>query len=96
MFIQSVHSLIGSVLVLSTSLGVSALGPQVTVKNGTYAGIHSPSYNQDFFFGIPYALPPARFSLSEPTNSSWTGVRNATEFGNICYGYGVSFPSLLF
>lgn len=96
MFTQSVHSLLGSVLVLSTALGVSASGsasPQVTVKNGTYAGIHSPSYDQDFFLGIPYALPPARFSLSEPLNSSWNGVRNATEFGNFCYGYDVSFPS---
>jgi len=27
----------------------------VTVRNGTYTGVHSPSYGQDFFLGMPYA-----------------------------------------
>jgi hypothetical protein len=26
--------------------------PTVTVKNGTYEGVHSAQYNQDFFLGI--------------------------------------------
>ena len=29
--------------------------PMVTVRNGTYTGVHSPSYGQDFFLGMPYA-----------------------------------------
>lgn len=29
--------------------------PVVAVKNGSYAGIHSAEYNQDFFLGMPYA-----------------------------------------
>jgi hypothetical protein len=29
--------------------------PVVAVKNGSYAGIHSTEYNQDFFLGMPYA-----------------------------------------
>jgi hypothetical protein len=29
--------------------------PTVTVKNGTYTGIYSPGYDQDFFLGMPYA-----------------------------------------
>ncbi|KAG6312818.1 hypothetical protein E4U22_001506, partial [Claviceps purpurea] len=29
--------------------------PTVSVKNGTYEGIYSLGYHQDFFLGIPYA-----------------------------------------
>lgn len=29
--------------------------PTVTVKNGTYYGIHNPDFNQDFFLGMPFA-----------------------------------------
>jgi hypothetical protein len=29
--------------------------PVVAVKNGSYAGVHSSEYNQDFFLGMPYA-----------------------------------------
>ena len=29
--------------------------PTVTVKNGTIAGVHSSTYNEDYFLGIPYA-----------------------------------------
>lgn len=29
--------------------------PVVTVKNGSYEGVRNEVYNQDFFFGIPYA-----------------------------------------
>ena len=27
----------------------------VVLKNGSYSGVYSPGYNQDFFLGIPYA-----------------------------------------
>jgi hypothetical protein len=62
--------------------------PVVTVKNGTYAGIHSTEYNQDFFLGMPYAQVPPRFTVSQPLNSSWEGVRNATAYPRHCIGYG--------
>jgi triacylglycerol lipase len=29
--------------------------PTVTVKNGTYYGVHNPDFNQDFFLGMPFA-----------------------------------------
>lgn len=29
--------------------------PTVTVKNGTYQGVYSPGYDQDFFLGMRYA-----------------------------------------
>lgn len=29
--------------------------PTVSVKNGSYAGIYSADYDQDYFLGIPYA-----------------------------------------
>lgn len=29
--------------------------PVVNVKNGSYTGLHSAKYSQDFFLGIPYA-----------------------------------------
>ena len=32
--------------------------PIAHVNNGTYTGTYSPEYHQDFFLGLPYALPP--------------------------------------
>lgn len=29
--------------------------PKVSVKNGTYSGIYSAEYDQEFFLGMPYA-----------------------------------------
>jgi hypothetical protein len=37
----------------SPSSGAST--PVATVKNGSYSGLYSSGYNQDFFLGIPYA-----------------------------------------
>lgn len=34
---------------------VDPSSPIVTVKNGSYIGVHNSAYNQDFFLGIPYA-----------------------------------------
>lgn len=33
----------------------AAAAPVVTVKNGSYEGVYSPEYNQDFFLGMRYA-----------------------------------------
>jgi triacylglycerol lipase len=57
--------------------------PAITVKNGTYVGIHSSIYNQDLFLGIPYARPPIgdlRFRIPQSLNTTWTGVRPAKEY----------------
>lgn len=32
--------------------------PAVTLKNGSYYGVHLTSYNQDYFLGMPFAQPP--------------------------------------
>ncbi|WYZ39067.1 hypothetical protein EsH8_III_000981 [Colletotrichum jinshuiense] len=65
--------------------------PTVELKNGSYYGVHSPSYDQDFFLGMPYAQPPVndlRFRVPQALNSSWNGTRNATEYSPLCFGYG--------
>ncbi|XP_070531880.1 acetylcholinesterase-like [Ptychodera flava] len=42
----------------------------------------------DAFLGVRYADPPVgdrRFQMAVPTEASWTGLRNATEFGSACW-----------
>lgn len=65
--------------------------PTVTLKNGSYNGIHSTSYNQDYFLGMPFAQPPVndlRLRQPQSLNTTWTGSRNATEYQPECIGYG--------
>src|SRR3979490_2680426 len=65
--------------------------PVVSLLNGSYFGIHSNQYQQDLFLGIPFAQPPVgdlRLRLPSSLNSSWTGVRNATQYSPACFGYG--------
>jgi hypothetical protein len=72
------------------SAGSSYTAPTVSTKNGTYAGVYSPSYQQEFFLGVPFAQPPVgdlRFRVPQPLNASWTGVRNATAYSAYCPGY---------
>ncbi|KAK2627863.1 hypothetical protein QTJ16_002509 [Diplocarpon rosae] len=80
--------LVGSVVITTVSADV----PLVTVLNGTYAGVHSPSYNQDWFLGMPFAYPPVQgpLRLAPPVslNTSWEGTRDASKFGNTCWGTG--------
>ncbi|PBP17750.1 lipase 2 [Diplocarpon rosae] len=80
--------LAGSVVITTVSADV----PLVTVLNGTYAGVHSPSYNQDWFLGMPFAYPPVQgpLRLAPPVslNTSWEGTRDASKFGNTCWGTG--------
>ncbi|GMF30337.1 unnamed protein product [Phytophthora lilii] len=65
--------------------------PTVTVKNGSYYGVHQETYNQDLFLGMPYAQPSVgdlRFRIPQSLNTTWSGSKNATEYSPECYGYG--------
>lgn len=72
----------------------SSGGPIATVLNGSYQGIELPTWNQEAFLGIPYTQPPLgnlRFRRPQSLNTSWTGVRNATQYGYSCYQYASKF-----
>ncbi|KAF9767556.1 hypothetical protein IL306_015257 [Fusarium sp. DS 682] len=85
------------ILALAAAVGAASVPPNspvVELKNGSYYGTHNTVYNQDFFLGMRYAQPPLndlRFRHPQPLNSTWDGVRNATEYQSKCYQYG--YPS---
>ncbi|KAF3393217.1 Lipase 1 [Talaromyces pinophilus] len=65
--------------------------PTVTLKNGSYYGVHNSYYDQDFFLGMPYTQPPLgdlRLQVPQSLNETWTGTRNATQYSPECIGYG--------
>jgi hypothetical protein len=65
--------------------------PTVTLKNGSYYGIHDSTYNEDYFLGLPFAQPPLdelRFRNPQSLNSTWAGARPATGYAEECIGYG--------
>ena len=69
-----------------------ASSPTVSIKNGTVAGLHSSTYNQDFFLGVPYAQPPVnelRFRNPASLNTTFGSTIEATEYAPECVGYGV-------
>ncbi|KAI4703027.1 hypothetical protein J4E81_001904 [Alternaria sp. BMP 2799] len=64
-----------------------ATEPTVTVLNGTYEGVHLPSFNQDIFLGIPYAQDTGgqnRFRIPQSLNTTWNGTRPAKSYGDSC------------
>lgn len=89
---------LGSLLLCASSAvaavlprNASSSAPTVTLKNGSYYGVHSSAYNQDFFLGMPFAQPPLgelRFRQPQYLNTTWTGERNATVYQPECIGYG--------
>ncbi|ORY66514.1 Alpha/Beta hydrolase protein [Pseudomassariella vexata] len=63
------------------------IDPQVTVLNGTYAGLHLPEFNQDVFLGMPYAQSTGgqnRFRIPQALTGSWNGTRDAKQYGPAC------------
>lgn len=93
----SVHIL--SSLLASSSLAAAAVLPRnassaapiVNLKNGSYYGVHSSQYEQDYFLGMPFAQPPLgdlRLRQPQSLNSTWADIRNATVYQPECIGYG--------
>ena len=71
--------------------------PTVTVKNGTIAGLHSSTYNQDMFLGVPFAQPPVgelRFRNPQSIKNKFGSTVQATEYAPECVGYGVRLLSV--
>jgi carboxylesterase type B len=62
--------------------------PLVHTKNGTYAGILLPTFDQDFWGGIPFSQPAQRLQPALSLNESFSEVRQATGFGVGCAGIG--------
>lgn len=61
--------------------------PIVSVKNGSYYGSYSATYDQDLFLGIPFAQPPLedlRWRNPQSLNSTWTVARSATTYAPVC------------
>ncbi|KAI4929265.1 uncharacterized protein J4E92_004929 [Alternaria infectoria] len=57
------------------------------VLNGTYEGVHLPSFTQDIFLGIPYAQDTGgqnRFRIPQSLNTTWNGTRPAKSYGDSC------------
>lgn len=72
---------------LGTAIATSSSAPQVKVLNGTYEGVHLASFNQDLFLGIPFAQDTGgqnRFRVPQSLNETWTGVREAKQYGHAC------------
>lgn len=87
-----------SVLGAAVKARVYNSSPSVELQNGTYYGIHSSTYKQDFFLGMPYAQPPLgnlRFRHPQPLNTTWDEPRNATTYQTPCYGYPYPVGPLL-
>ena len=72
-----------SVLAVAALQASAAAGPVVTTRAGAVRGVAG---YPDVFRGIPYAAPPVgrlRWHAPVPARP-WTGVRDATHFGNDC------------
>lgn len=77
----------GKALPAPQTASASSSAPTVTVANGTYQGLYSAQYDQDFFLGIPFAQPPVgqlRLNFPAPLNSSFKGIRKVIQYGPDC------------
>ena len=64
--------------------------PIATTRNGTLLGVYLPGYDQDAFLGVPFAQPPVgqlRFKRPRSYGESWSGTREAKEYGMSCMQY---------
>lgn len=77
-------SFAGMTLLLVLAIGSASAGPIVTTHNGMLQGIVVNGLNE--YLGVPYAKAPVGKLRWVPTQSfgKWSGVMNATAFGNVC------------
>lgn len=61
--------------------------PTAVTCNGTHQGRYLAEFNQDLFLGVPFANAP-RLHDPTPWNTTWSGKRDASQYGPICYGFG--------
>ncbi|KAJ5101220.1 carboxylesterase family protein-like protein [Penicillium angulare] len=94
LFLPFLQVVISARAASSSSLPVPralSTAPVVTVKNGSYFGTYSETYDEDIFLGIPFANPPLqdlRYRNPVSLNETWTGQRPATNYAPECIGYG--------
>jgi len=53
--------------------------------------VYQPTYQQDYFLGIPFAQAPVgdlRYRVPQSLNTTWTGTRAADAYSSECVGYG--------
>ncbi|KAI0419171.1 alpha/beta-hydrolase [Xylaria grammica] len=74
-------------LAASLTAPAAATGPVVRLLNGSYEGLHLPSFRQDVFLGVPYAQDTGginRFRIPQSLDVTWQGVREAKIYGPAC------------
>ncbi|KAB5517534.1 lipase [Coniochaeta sp. 2T2.1] len=81
-------------LLETVQVASAAPAPQAKTLNGTYQGRYLPEWNQDAFLGIPFAQPPVgslRYRWPQIINTSFDGVRDASNYGYSCMQYSGNF-----
>ncbi|KAG8710873.1 hypothetical protein FRC09_020890 [Ceratobasidium sp. 395] len=74
-------------LAFASPILAQSLGPVVQGPDLTYVGLRNDTTNQDYFLGIPFAMPPVgqlRFKPPVPWYGDNVTVVNATQDGNSC------------
>ncbi|KAM0281666.1 hypothetical protein ACHAQH_003397 [Verticillium albo-atrum] len=82
---------------LALAAPAPACVPTAHTAQGAYVGVHNDAFDQDYFLGVPFAQPPVgslRFASPKPLKETFRGVRNATEYGWMCIGYGSDTSNL--
>ncbi|KAH8883118.1 alpha/beta-hydrolase [Thozetella sp. PMI_491] len=72
----------------------AALGQTVTTSLGTVQGGKCDSTDVNYFFSIPYALPPVgdmRFAVAKPYSEPFNGTLDATTAAPSCIQFGALF-----
>lgn len=78
-------------LVCAAPLSPRDSPPIAQTHNGSYFGLHNDHFSQDYFLGVPFAKPPVgeyRLQVPQSLDTAWNGLRNATQYGYACIGYG--------
>lgn len=79
-------------LILVNLAPVVLTSPVVKTLNGSYQGYSLPEFGQDVFLGMPYAQPPIgdlRFRAPQSLNSTWSGIKPAVTYSDVCMQYVV-------